>query len=152
MIYFKKVSINYGDKAGIEAVFRKWAIKRTNIVNLELSVMDIGTDKLFYGYENDKALYFTRIRSSFERFLPKIVFRIPKNEAYLFYEFRLGVVALMLFCLFCFGFIFDLVLIIQGTMPFENWISYFMFFLLFLSLAWLELKITSSKIKKAITK
>lgn len=68
MIYFKKVYFDYSDKADIESAFRKSAIKRDDLTQLQLSTSNIGTDKRFFGCENKKGLYFMRIKASLEFF------------------------------------------------------------------------------------
>ncbi|MDB5123419.1 MAG: hypothetical protein JWP94_1548 [Mucilaginibacter sp.] len=152
MVNFKKVYFNHSDKVDIEAAFRKSAIKRDGFGQLEFSTSNIGTDKRFFGYENKKGLYFMRIKNSIEVFLPNIIFSLPKDETSLYYAFRLSTLAMILFFLFCFGLIFSLSRVIRGDIPFESFITIFIFFLLFLGLIWLELRITSYRIKKAIMK
>jgi len=152
MIYFKKVYFNYSDKAAIEAAFRKSAVKCSRFLELELSTSNVGTDKLFFGYENKKGLYFMRIKNSLEVILPNIIFRLPKDETSFYYAFRLSTLATILFFLFCFGLIFSIPRVFSGDFTFEGFITSIILFLLFLGLAWLELRITSSKIEKAIQK
>jgi hypothetical protein len=152
MFYFKKVNFNYDDKAKIEAALRKLSIKRTTMLDLKSSTYDIGTDKYFFGYDGKNAVYFTRVKSSVERFLPKIIFSIPKNETDFFYQFRLSIVPLILFVLFVFGLLLNLIFVITGITSFDNFIGPSLFFLIFMALSWLELRITSSKIRKAIKK
>jgi hypothetical protein len=152
MIYFKKVYFNYEDKGKVEAALRKLAKKRTRALDLTSSTSDMGTDKYFFGYDGKNALYFTRIRSSVEFFLPGIIFSLPKNETDFFYKFRLSAVPMIFFLLFCFGFLLSLASALTGTSSFYDFIGFYLLFGLFIALAWLELWITSSKIKKAIIK
>lgn len=150
MLYFKKNHFNYEDKAKIETALRKYAIKRNSILYLELSPFEVGTDKLFFEYENKKALYFTRIRSSFELFLPKIIFSLSKNETDLYYRIRLSAFGLFLFLFFSLALTLDLLLIIQGKVPNQHYLNLLIIFLSFLTLIWFELKNTCSKIEKAV--
>ena len=150
MIYFKKVYFDHTDKTAIEAAFRKSAIKQNNLVQLQLSNSNIGTDKLFFGYENKTNLYFMRIKNSVEFFLPNILFRLSKDKTSFYYAFRLSTLATIVFFLFCLGLIFILPQLINGDASLDGFIAYFISFLLFLGLVWLELRITTFKIKKAI--
>ena len=152
MIYFKKTYFDNREKAGIEAAIRKSAIKCTSLINLETSTSDIGTDKYFFGFENKKALFFTRVRTSFERILPKVVFKLSKSEDEFFYGFRLGTITLLAFFLIGFGSIVNLAFVIAGKIPATDSLTPLLFLLILLGLIWLELKITSSKIQKAIEK
>lgn len=152
MIRFKKVYFNYSDKAAIKVAFIKSAIKRDDLTQLQLSTSNIGTDKLFFGCENKKGLYFMRIKNSLELVLPNIIFRLPKDETSFYYEYRLSILATITFFLLCVVLIFTLLQVIIGNTPFESFITIFLFFLIFLGLTWLELRITSFKIKKAIIK
>jgi hypothetical protein len=150
MIYFKKVYFNYSDKASIEAAFRKCAIKRDRLFSLETSTSNVGTDKRFFGYENEKALYFMRIKSSVEFLLPNIIFSVPKDETSFYYAFRLSRIGTVVFFMFCMILIADLIQVFRGIAPSDDVIEILLLFLLFLGLVWLEFKLTLFKIRKTI--
>ena len=152
MIYFKKVYFNYEDRTVIEAALRKLSVKRTGTLDLKSSTSDIGTDKYFLGYDAKNALYFTRIRSSVEKLLPKIIFNLPKNETDFSYKFRLSLFPFILATLFSFGLLFCLASLVTGRAQFQDFIGFIIFPAFFILLIWLELKITSSRINKAIIK
>jgi len=152
MIYFKKVYFNYKEKAPIEAALRKLSVKRTGGLDLKSSTSDIGTDKYFFGYDGKNALYFTRIRSSVEWLLPKIIFSLPKSETDFLYKFRLSLFPFIFIALFSFGLFFSFISLVTGRIQFMDFISFAIFPALLILLIWLELKITASKIKKAIIK
>jgi uncharacterized membrane protein len=149
MIYFKKVDFGYADKAVIETTFRKSAIKRNRLIELETSKSDIGTDKIFFGYENNKALYFIRIKSTVEFFLPNIILVVTKDETIFCYKFRLSILASLAFLVLCIILISSLLGAISDETNFWDFATIFSFFLAFLVLCWIELRITMSRIKKA---
>jgi hypothetical protein len=151
MIYFKKVYFDYSDKAGIEATFRKSAIKRNRLSSLEVSTSNVGTDKRFFGYENEMALHFMRIKSSVEFLLPNIIFSLPKDEASFYYAFRLSRIGTVVFFMFCVILIAELIQVFKGIAPADDVITILLLFLLFLGLVWLEFRLTSYKIKKTIS-
>lgn len=150
MIYFKKIYFNYDDKANIEAALRKNSIKRTRGLDLGSSKLDIGTDKCFFGYDGKNALYFTRIKSSVEFFLPKIIFSISKNETDIYYGYRLSILPFILVSLFSIGLIIGIISLVAGIPQSEGLISFGVFVMILIALIWAEIKITSLKIKKVI--
>ncbi|HZY35011.1 MAG TPA: hypothetical protein VFE53_00090 [Mucilaginibacter sp.] len=151
MIYFKKVYFNHSDKADIESAFRKSATKRNRLSSLEVSTSNVGTNKRFFGYENEKALYFMRIKSSVEFLLPNIIFSLPKDETSFYYAFRLSRIATVVFFMFCVVLIAELIQVFRGIAPADDFITILILFLLFLGLVWLEFRLTLFKIRKTIS-
>jgi len=150
MFYFKKVYFNQSEKAIIESAFRKNAIRRDSLSSLEASKSDTGSDKRFFGYETQKALYFMRIKSSLEFILPNIIFTLPKDASSFYYAFRLSRLSTVFILLFSIG----LISILLGSTGELSKLSIaamiLLFFLFFLGLIWAELRLTQFKIKKAI--
>jgi hypothetical protein len=151
MIYFTKINFNYSDKVDIETAFRKSAIKRTRLSSLEVSNSNAGTDKRFFGYENEKALYFMRVKSSVEFLLPNIIFSLPKDETSFYYAFRLSRIGTVVFFMFCGVLIAELIQVFRGVAPADDFITILILFLLFLGLVWLEFRLTLFKIRKTIS-
>ena len=122
------------------------------MAQLEMSRSDVGSDKLFFGYENTKGLHFTRIKSSIEFLLPKVVFVLPKDEVACYCALRLGALSTCVFCGYWLIFIVGLVQVITGNASPDGLFAILIFILIFWGLIWLELKLTATKIKKAIAK
>ena len=150
MFYFKKVHFHHSDKANLESVFRKSAIRRDSLALLELSKSDIGSDKYFLGYENKKALYFLHIKSSVEFLLPNIIFYLPKDGSDFHYAFRLSRLAMILFFSLVIILFFSLLDAIKERELSEGLITSVIFLLLFSGLSWIELKLTQFRIRKLL--
>jgi len=150
MIYFKKVYFDHSEKSNIETALRKFAIKQFKLFDLETLSSNIGTDKFFFGFEGKKALYFTRVSASFERILPRVIVKLPKNETDFYYGFRLGTISSFILLLFSFIFIEAFVGFILEKISLSDFITILLFFLVFLGLIWIELKLATSRIQKAI--
>ena len=67
MFYFKKIYSSVTDRMQLENALRKAALKKNRPLDFDISSMDMGTDKYFFGYEGKNSLQFTRIRTSFEK-------------------------------------------------------------------------------------
>jgi hypothetical protein len=141
MIYFKTVHLNFDNKASVEAAIRKNCIKRTTMLDIKSSISDIGTGKRFFGYEGKDALYFTRIRSSVEQLLPKMIVSLPKNETDSFYRIRLSIFPFLLY---------NMIFLIAGKTDASALFSILIIDGLFIGLFLLELNITTRRIIKAI--
>jgi hypothetical protein len=91
MLSIKKINfVDQIEKAQLEQAMRKYASKRNSPLDFLSAQTDFKTEKKFLGNENQKVLQFTRLRSSFETFLPKLIVRIPKSDNRLYYEVRLS--------------------------------------------------------------
>lgn len=91
MLSVKKIDfINRIEKVQLEKAMRKYASKRNSQLDFLSAQTDFKTEKKFLGYENQNVLQFTRLRSSFEKLLPKLIILIPKSDGELYYEVRLS--------------------------------------------------------------
>jgi hypothetical protein len=91
MLSIKKIHfLNPSEKVQLEQAMRKYASKRNSALDFLPAQTDFKTEKKFLGYENQNALQFTRLRSSFEKLLPKLIVRISKSDSELYYEVRLS--------------------------------------------------------------
>ena len=82
MIYFKNIHIANPDPNIVEKAIRSYSLKR-NVTFDFISLDDhAGKDKYFLGLENDKAILITRVRTPFERFMPKLIIRFQKSNAF----------------------------------------------------------------------
>lgn len=149
MIYFKKEYFNYDDRANIEAALRKVSLKSERSLDWVSSKSDIGSDKYFLGHDGKNALSFTRIKSSVEFFLPKIIFSLPKKQTDAYYKFGFAIFPFVFYCIFLFG-LWSIIL--SGEKNFENFIIGALLLIFPIAALILELKITAVKIKKAIAK
>ena len=80
MIYFKKVNLNGADRQRIETAIRQFAVKRNTSLDFQSSATCIRQEKYFLGLESESNLTLTRIRTPFERLLPKLIFQFSKED------------------------------------------------------------------------
>lgn len=151
MLYFSTTTIDNMAPVDIENGIRKYAAKRHTSLDLKQASTYIKEDKYFLGLEGTKDLKLTRIRTPFERFFPKIIVSFPKNKKFEIYKIRYtflsNVVFLILSILVVHGF-FSLAL--DNNYFSSDFLLVLVFFLIFLTLTLLEIRLTKSKIRKAI--
>jgi hypothetical protein len=148
MIYFKKVELLQYSYDQIEHGLRKVSAKRTSSLDMISPVSDIGSDKYFLGRENEGVLTFTRIRTSFERALPRAIIKLTPGHSY--YEVRFSLLSSIVF-LFV-GVLTSLSLII-GVMNggnIEGILALGIVCILYALLIMLELKLVKSKVARAV--
>lgn len=153
MTYFTKTYFKDDlERPEIEAALRKFASKRHTSLDFKSSSTDVGTEKCFLGLEGKKDLKFTRLRTSFERVLPKLIISFPKNNDQNYYKIRLSFLATIVFGLFSVGVLLNLAFLIAGRTSIDNFLTVLIIFSVNLFLIFLELKLTKSRIKKVLRK
>lgn len=153
MIYFKKTYFqNELERQKIEAALRRYALKRHTSLDFKSASTDVGTEKRFLGLEGNKNLKFTRLRTSFERVLPKLIISFPKNNDQNYYKIRLSLLTTIVFGLFSIGLLLNLVFLIAGRASFQNFSTVVIIFSAYLLLIVFELKLTNSRIDSVIRK
>ena len=91
MLYIKRIQFaNETEKQQFEQAMCKFAAKRNSPLDFMSAETDFKTEKKFLGYENKKNLQFTRLRSSFEKFLPKLIIQVPKSAEDGYYAIKLS--------------------------------------------------------------
>jgi hypothetical protein len=91
MLYFKTVPFPNGVKQpDVEKALRSYALKRISSLDFKSSTINVGIDKLFLGLEGKNSLNFTRLRTSFESLLPKLIINLSKDPAATAYKIRLS--------------------------------------------------------------
>lgn len=151
MIYLKKITLNFEEKQQYEIALRKAALKRHTALDFKSSVTNIGTDKLFLGYDGKDSVQFTRLRSSLEKFLPKIIITISKKDNDDDIKIRLGVLPFIILALFTIVSLATIVAFLTQKNDFARLIPLLILTGLYILLIISELKITERKIKKALT-
>lgn len=89
-------------------------------LDFKFKAVDIGTDKLFYGLESYKDLKFTRLHTSFEFFLPKLIVSLSKDPNANFYRIRPGVIPIAIILLIAFALIIGLINSFRNLTEFER--------------------------------
>lgn len=151
MFYFKSVPFPEGvTQQMVETSLRKVAIKSTAILDFKSTTVDVGTDKLFLGHETKLDLTFTRLRTSFEIFLPKFIIRVAKEPNVQCYDIRVAALPFVVSLIFALGLLASLLGIASGTAELKDSLGFLLLNGIFAGLYYLEFKILTSKVNKAI--
>lgn len=152
MLYFKTIPFPDNVKQPeIEKALRKYALKKSSL-DFKSSAMDIGTEKIFFGLENKTSLKFTRIKTSFEFLLPKLIISLPKDEMATAYKVRLSAIPFAVCILLSFSGFTIILSLINGRTDIDAMIFILVLTILFYSLLLLELKLSKSGVLKSIRK
>jgi len=150
MLYFKKIVITDHTYNQVEASLRKVSSKRNSSLDMVSPYSDIGTDKYFLGREGKTALTFTRIKTSFEKVLPKLILELPYNTEVCYCQIRLSVISMVIFCSLSLLWALNFFVMVIGQTTFENFLVLSFFYLIYLGLLFLEIRLSTSKFYKAI--
>jgi len=151
-MYFKTVhfppNLNH---THVETAPRKASMKETISLDFTSKSVNIGTNKIFWGLERKRNLKFTRIRTSFEFFLPKLIVNLSKDPSVNFYRIRPGAASIAVAGLLFFGLFTGILGIIKGTPDLESLILFPTLTLIYIALILFELKLTTSRVVKALS-
>ncbi|MGV8963217.1 MAG: hypothetical protein ACOH2V_07535 [Candidatus Saccharimonadaceae bacterium] len=148
-MYFKTIPLPSGlNQSQAEALLRIVAIKETISLDFKFKAIDIGTDKMFYGMEGKKDLKFTRLQTSFEFFLPKLIISLPKDAN--FYRIRPGAISMAIIGFLSFALSLGIIVIIKGSTDIERLSPILLIILFYVAIFLLELRITQSRVLKAL--
>ena len=152
MLYFNKVILAEIDGTKVEAAIRKFAAKRHASLDLQSSSTKIGTEKLFLGLENEKSIQVTRLRSTFERFLPKLIIKFDKAKGFSEYRIRFSLLSNIVIAFMLIAVLFNVIYLVNNQEVDSEMASVFVYFFLFLLLTLVELRLTKAKLKSTIIK
>lgn len=153
MLYFTTVSLPENiSKEQIENTLRKYALKQGSSLDFNFTSVNIGTEKMFLGLEGKNDLKFTRVKTSFEQFLPKFIISLPNDPGARFYRIRLSAVPVAILGLLGFSLITGLFALIQGRTTVADLVPFVVILLVYLLLLRFEFGLTTSRLKKAIEK
>jgi len=152
MLYFRKVTLNEVNGTKVEAAIRKFTARRHTSLDLQSSSTDIWTEKLFLGLENENSIQVTRIRTSFERLLPKLIVRFDKERGFSEYRIRYSLISNSVFAFITLAIVLNVVYSLINLQIEGDISTIFTFFILFLFLTVVELRLTNARLIKAIVK
>ncbi|MEP6612743.1 MAG: hypothetical protein ABJA76_12685 [Mucilaginibacter sp.] len=150
MIYFKSVQLPDNEKQLLETAMRKVAIKRTRSLDFTSAEHNMGSEKLFLGLDDKRDVKFTRLHTSLEKLLPKIVISFPKDETNSGYRLRLGFFPTCLFVFLAMGLLATGLSALINHEDYAAMVAPVFFLGVFIFLIWLELKIVDRQMKKAV--
>jgi len=152
-MYFKTVPLPLDlNQAQAESSLRKVSIKESMSLDFKFKAVDIGTDKIFFGLEGKKDLKFTRLKTSFEFFMPKLIVSLSKDPLANSYRIRPGAVTVAIIGLLGFGTFTGLVGILKGTTGLATFSPFLLIIGIYALLFLFELNITLRKMNKALHK
>ena len=152
MFYFKKIYLlDNVAKQNLEQGLRSRSLKRTQHLDFVFETSNTGTDKYFLGNEGKKNLKFTRIKTSFESFLPKIIVKLPKQADLHFYKLRLSFLSTAILSVLAFLLLVSFLDVVINQQNTETFLITLVLLIVYALLILLELKITKNKILKSTT-
>ncbi|WP_428225565.1 hypothetical protein [Flavobacterium sp.] len=150
MLYFKILSINKKSSKEIEIKLRQFASKRNFSLDFSSSTTDRNELKKFLGLEDDKSLKLTRLRSSFEIFLPKIILKFDKSTGYTVCKIRLCFLSSFMFLIISISILFGIYNSIKTNQLENDLYDSILFLALFIILTQIEIYLSKVKIKKTL--
>jgi hypothetical protein len=151
MFYFKKVYVTHLSKTEVESLLRKASLKRINSLDLTSASSDVGSDKLFLGYNGKSALFLTRLHTSLENFLPKVIIKLPLDTDECYYQLRLKGLSAVISIALALVLAFALFQTSAGEASIDALLTMLLICVIFSGLLLLEIKITSTRINKALS-
>lgn len=151
MVYFKKVYITDLSKAEVELLLRKASVRRDSSLDLASATTDIGTNKLFLGRIGKSALTFTRLRTSFEKFLPKLIIRLPLDTAECYYQLRFSLSSTFFFVFYAIAFLGTVTSFLLGDVLIDGLLSIVFTGSIYALVILLEINLTSKRLNKALS-
>ncbi|MEO7214303.1 hypothetical protein [Mucilaginibacter sp.] len=151
MIYFKKVYITDLSKPEVELFLRKASVRRDSSLDLASATTDIGTDKLFLGRIGKSALTFTRLRTSFEKFLPKLIIKFPLDTEECYYQLRFSLSSTVFFVFYAIAFLGTVTNFLLGDALMDGLLSILFTGSIYALLILLEIRLTSKRLNKALS-
>ena len=151
MLYFK--TIPYPENVTqpqLEKALRKYALKRTSVLDFKSCTFNIGLEQLFLGHERKNDLQFTRIKTSFEMLLTKLIIKLSKDPAAKGYRIRLSAVPLALALVLGFGVIANIMAIFTGNVSIESLVTIGLPLIIFIGLIYFELTLVIGRVKNAL--
>ena len=150
-MYFKTVyfppNLNHSQ---VKTALRKASMKETMSLDFKSKSVNIGTDKIFWGLERKRNLKFTRISTSFEFVLPKLIINLSKNPSVNFYKIRPGALSIAVAGLLFFGLFTGILGVIKGRPDLESLMLFPALILIYIALILFELRLTTSRVVKAL--
>jgi len=150
MLYFRTITFEHIEGQLVEKAIRQYTVKRHTPLDLQSSATYIGTEKLFLGRENEKSIQLTRIRSPFERLLPRLIISFDNQATFTQYKIRYSLLSNIAFIFLASALIANIIYWLSGYPDENGIIPVLLLFAIFLFLTSLELRFTKSRLKTAI--
>jgi hypothetical protein len=153
MLYFKNVLFPVAvNQPQVESALRKYALKKTSPLDFQSTTINIGTEKVFMGFERKTDLQFSRIKTSFEFMLPKLIISLPRDQSATAYRIRLGGLPFIITLFLGFCALMIIKNLFNGRTEAEFSLFILAFSIVFYFLVRFELKLTRSRVLKCLEK
>lgn len=151
-MYFRTILLPLDlNQSQAEASLRKASMKEKISLDFKFHTVNIGTDKMFYGLEDDKDLKFTRLKTSFEFFMPKLIISLSKNSSAKNYRIRPSAISIGIMGLLVFGLFTGLIGIIRETTSLATFVPFLIIIGIYTLLFLVEINITLRTMNKALS-
>ncbi|RFZ95546.1 hypothetical protein D0C36_08505 [Mucilaginibacter conchicola] len=150
MITLKRIKQTDAERQQLEQAMRKRALKRSLPLDYQSAQSDIGSDKLFVGYDGKKNVQFSRLRTSLERFLPRVVIVFSKDPTVFEYKLRYSLLSTIAVIFLALVFILSVVSSLAEKDDYDRFVLPLFLIGCFWLLTLFELKIVGKRIKKAL--
>ncbi len=146
MLYFKSIVLETHDGQAVENAIRQFSAKRHTSLDLQSSASYISDHKVFLGLENDTNIRITRVRSPFERFLPKLIVRFDKADGFNCYRIRLSLLPNLMFLFLTIAIILNVIGSLTNGRLESDLPSILALYLTFVALILLEITLTKRRL------
>lgn len=147
---FKSVTIDNVSAQVVETAIRKFTARRHTPLDLQSSSTYVSTENFFLGLEKKKSIEITRIRSPFERLLPKIVIKFDKEIGFTRYKIRYTFLSFLLLIVLSLGMILNVIYFVTNSEREVDFPTLAISSSLFLLLSFFEINLTKAKLQRAI--
>lgn len=149
MIYFQKTELPDISPEWIEKIIRESSSKRHSSLDLLSSSTCIKEEKHFFGTEKDKFIKIIRMRTPFERILPRIIARFDKSD-FGSYKIRLSLLSFLISIFLSIAIVLNIAYSIINKHWESNVVSVFAVSSIYFLLIMIEIKLTKRKINTLI--
>ena len=149
MFYLFKRNLNEVTGEDVEKTIRANSARRKSSLDVHSSSTFIRQEKYFLAFENQDGISITRIRTPFEKILPKLILYFPKDN-FTTYKIRLGLASFLLGALLVFSLLIQILSATKYLSISSEIIDVLIFIIFFFGLALLELKLTLNALRRAI--
>jgi len=150
MFYFKNVLIDNASGQIAENAIRQFSLKRNTPLDFQSAESDIDTGKYFIGLESKNDIKISRIRTSFERLLPKLIVSFPKDKGFTCYKIRYSLWSSLLAFFFIAAILANAFFSIRDQRLADNFQQVLLWLAVFFLLTYFELRLTNRRIQKAL--
>lgn len=147
MLYFRTIPFPENlTQEQVEKALRKYSLKRTSSLDFKSCTYNIGMEQLFLGRDRKIDLQFTRLKTSLEMLLPKMIVKLSKDPEAQAYKIRLSTTPMGFAILLAFSIVAVLITIFKGTASIDSIACIGLPLLIFIGLIAFELRLVTRRV------